>query len=93
MWSDWFAILFETFWIRFASLNLFEFSKNGLKQSAMHMMHDAMSCKKKKQPRILFGENPPGVTDDTTNKGLRPRNPPTNLGGKRSLITVLHASS
>ena len=37
-----------------------------------------MPCdaKRKKQTRKLVGGESPDVTDDTTNKGLRPRNPP-----------------
>ena len=31
--------------------------------------------KKNKQEKLVGGESP-DVTDDTTNKGLRPRNPP-----------------
>ena len=50
----------------------------------MQRMHDAMQCPEGKQTIANVGKNPPGVTDDTTNKGLRPRNPPTNPGGERS---------
>ena len=43
-----------------------------------------MQCHAKEKQPNLFGENSPGVTDDTTNKGLRPRNPPTATGEGRS---------
>ena len=40
MWNDLFAILIETIWNMFEFLNWFE------NEGAMHMMHDAMQCKK-----------------------------------------------
>ena len=46
------------------------------------MKHDA---EKKTNKQFLIKGETPGVTDDTTNKGLRPRNPPTNPGGRRRL--------
>ena len=39
-------------------------------------MHDDMMMQKKKNKQNLIGEKPWGVTDDTTNKGSRPRDPP-----------------
>ena len=49
------------------------------------MMHDEMRMPKgKRTNKFLVGEKSPGVTNDTTNKGLRPRNPPTATGEGRS---------
>ena len=56
----------------------------------MQIVHDAM---RKENKQSTWGKNPPGVTDDTTNKGLRPRNPPTNPGGEEVRLSFLHASS
>ena len=49
----------------------------------MHMMHDAMQWKKK-TTNYNWGNIPLGATDDTTNKGWCPRNPPTAMGEGRS---------
>ena len=38
-------------------------------------MHDDMMMQKEKQTKLIGG-NPRDVTDDTTNKGSRPRDPP-----------------
>ena len=45
-----------------------------------------MQCKMQQENKHSYlGENPPGVTDDTTNRGLRPYNPPTNPGGEKEV--------
>ena len=43
-----------------------------------------MQAKKNNKQQNWIGEEPPGVTDDTTNKGLRPRNPPEARGEEES---------
>ena len=46
-------------------------------------MHGAERKTNKQTNNFYLGKTP-AVTDDTTNKGLCPRNPPTNPGGGRS---------
>ena len=55
-------------------------------------MHDDMMMQKEKQTNLI-GENSRGITNDTTNQGSRPRDPPQD-NRKRGInyrVFVLHA--
>ena len=57
-------------------------------------MHDVMMMQKNKNTQNLIGEKSRGVTDDTTNKGSRPRDPPEDnrKRGVHYRVFMLHAN-